>query len=153
MKGRKRKTTAALRLAGSERLKFRVDEPQFQGTPRRPDWLSKYAAEVWDRVVPDLIEQGVTKRVDQDALCAYCEAAADLRRATETLEAEGMTIQGRGSTLKHPAIAIRNEAMQLLARYAAEFGMTGASRSKVKAEKPKDDAGKGRFFGGEQAAS
>lgn len=154
MKGRKRKTTEALRLAGSERLKFRADEPQFQGTPRKPEWLSPYAAEVWDRVVPDLIEQGITKRVDQDSIAAYCEACANNRSATEQIAREGLTfITSKGDVKKHPAATAQKEAMTVIARFAAEFGMTGASRSKVKADKPKDDAGKARFFGGEQAAS
>ncbi len=149
MKGAKPKPTAELRLSGSRRLSLRSGEPEFAGTPRRPDWLTQYAKEVWDRVIPDLIEQGVTRRVDQDALCGYCEAAASLRSATEIIAKEGLTTRGaNGEVKKHPAVTIQKEAMAMLARYSAEFGLTGASRSKVKSTKVRqEENGKGRFFG------
>lgn len=153
MKGCKPKSTAELKLSGSRRLSLRAAEPDFQGVPRKPDWLTPYAQEVWDRVIPDLIEQGVTRRVDQDALCGYCEAAASLRSATEIIAREGLTTIGmRGEVKKHPAVTIQNEAMAMLARYSAEFGLTGASRSKVKSSKvKKEEEGKGRFFGSSTA--
>lgn len=132
-------------------MKLRANEPKFVGDPECPDWLSEYGKEVWNRVIPDLIEQGVTKRVDQDSLCAYCEAVADLRTATEVLGRDGVTVQGRSGPVKHPAVSMKHGAMVAIARYAAEFGLTGASRSKVKADRKTDENGKSRFFGGEAA--
>lgn len=41
-----------------------------------------------------------------------------------------------GYVMQHPAVGIANSALELMRKFMSEFGMTPASRSKIKLETP-----------------
>jgi len=142
---RVRKPTNILHLAGAfkknpQRLRERALEPQLpKGIGDPPDWLDAFALEEWRRVVPDLESAGVTSRVESTALAAYCQAVSRLRKAEAEIFRDGITMMTERGLVKHPSVGIAKDAMAIIRALAAEFGMTPASRSKVKAEPRKED--------------
>lgn len=142
---RPRKPTNILHLAGAfkknpKRLKERAREPQFaKGIGEPPDFLDAYGEEEWRRVVPDLEAAGVTSRVEATALGAYCQAVSRLRKAEAEIFRDGITIMTESGLKKHPAVGVAERSMVIIRAFASEFGMTPASRSKVKSKSGSDD--------------
>lgn len=125
--------TAVLRLRGSKRAKYRRGgEPLPTGTPVCPAWVRADARAAWKAIVPELEASGVLSRVDVNTLARYCTLWAAWRRdrLDQFLNAE-------------------------LGKLEREFGMTPASRTRIRVEAvkgatiPSDyGASKARFFKG-----
>lgn len=135
--GNKAPKAKALKIATGNPGRRSLDygEPDYPVGCEKPKWLDRYASEEWDRVAPELAEHGVLAAVQQAALAAYCSAVSDLRKAQEIIAREGMTVgkaEGSGIPRKHPAVAIANEARKLVKGFAQEFGLTPASRPRVR---------------------
>lgn len=103
-----------------------------------PEWLPAAARDEW-RVAAPALKQPL--RPEQVApFACYCQAVADFRWATATLEKEGRTYQTpNGTFAEHPAAKIKKEAMQRIKAFAAEFGLTPASRARVPEPKEQPD--------------
>ena len=108
-------------------------EPKFtEGYPACPEWLGEDARKEWDRVLPELEGAGVLKKVDMAALAGYCDSLAMWKRANETIDKEGLTVETiQGGIKAHPATVIRDKALEKMKSFAIEFGFTPASRSRV----------------------
>lgn len=136
---RKRKPTKILQFTGAfdknpKRAEARKHEPKLPpGIGEMPEWLDTHGQEEWRRVVPDLDSSGVTSRVEASALGCYCQAVSRLRKAEAEIFRDGITIMTESGLKKHPAVNIARESMAVIRAFAAEFGMTPASRSKVSA--------------------
>lgn len=117
-----------------------------RGRPKCPDWLSEEAKRSWRRLVPELDRLGLLTIVDGNALAGYCQAWAEFRIATETLEREGRTIMsGGGQTvfangktvirlgqvITHPAVAQQRSALAHLRAFEALFGLDPSSRTRL----------------------
>lgn len=134
--------TAILKLRGSQRAAKRTKEPQpkVEGATC-PEWLSAEAKTEWRRIVPELRRLGLLTLVDRTALAAYCQAHAELRLATETVDKEGRVIEEPivdkegdvvGHKLKpHPAVKMQRDAMQRIKQFIAEFGLSPSARARV----------------------
>lgn len=111
------------------------------GVPDCPDWLHAYAREKWAEVVPLLSACRVLTMADGDVLAAYCVAWAELRLASEILDAEGRTcIGGSGGTKQHPAITMQRTALQVLERLFGQLGLSPAARVRLRVDPtPNDD--------------
>ncbi|GGU52540.1 phage terminase small subunit P27 family [Streptomyces lavendofoliae] len=92
--------------------------------PQAPTWLSKEAAEEWDRVIPELSRLDLIKEQDRAALAAYCEAWATFVSATRVVQEEGLVIEARQGKLAHPCVAIARNAGREMRSWAAHFGLT-----------------------------
>lgn len=143
MKGRKPKPTAAKKLAGNPgKRKLNEAEPTF-GAPANldaPDHLSDKAKDEWDRLAGELSRAGVLTTVDTTTLAAYCEAFAQWVDAKAIVATDGLTIDNAmGATVVHPAVRIADISVKQMVRLASELGITPASRSKVKAQAPKQE--------------
>ena len=83
----------------------------------------------------------VIARIDRACLTAYCLAWSRLKAATVAIKKDGLFI-GKGEDIrKHPACTVAREADVSLKGYAAEFGLTASSRSRVEAgrtDEPED---------------
>lgn len=121
--------------------------------PSCPRWLHREAKREWRRIVPELLTLGLLSQIDRAALAAYCEAYAEWWEADRTIREEGryqtfITKTGSEYRQVHPAVGVKNNAIDRMRRFASEFGMTPAARTRVEAaerdEKPKDPAE--RFF-------
>lgn len=119
-----------LKARGSK--KARKNEPEFAagiGQPIRP--LSGVALETWNEVSQELASVGIGSRVEAAALTCYCEAVADFVMACDEIDRLGMVTQTERGFTRNPACLIKNASMQMIAKFAGEFGLTPSSRSKV----------------------
>ncbi|WP_250152318.1 phage terminase small subunit P27 family [Ancylobacter radicis] len=96
-----------------------------------PDWLGEDARAEWDRVAPVLINERRTLTVaDIASLVNYCVAVGQAAEASRIIMTEGMTYVSKGGPKKHPAVAIRSDAMTQARLLAGELGLTPVSRSR-----------------------
>lgn len=139
MKGRKPIPTAIKRLNGNPgRRPLNDAEPKLPvGGFSCPKHLNALAKKEWRRVVVDMRVAGVLTRVDRAALEAYCVSYARWLQAEEEVEREGITIVGpKGGVMKNPAVSVSLQERAIMHKFAAEFGMTPSSRSRLKVERP-----------------
>jgi P27 family predicted phage terminase small subunit len=100
--------------------------------PRPPSYLSKDAKLEWKRMAPLLILERRTLDVgDMPTFAAYCVAAGEVAEASRIIAAEGMTYSGASGPKRHPAVAIRSDAMKQVRQLAGELGLTPVSRSRA----------------------
>ena len=125
--------------------KLNTDEPQPQQAPDippAPDWLTGYAFDEWDRIVTELYRLRLLTVVDIQPLAAYCQAYKRWRMAEEALErmgekdlmTHGLILKGRsGNAVENPLAITAHKAAMAMVRYASEFGLTPAARSRISA--------------------
>ena len=107
---------------------------------RAPLHLSKAARQEWRRMGERLLAVGLITVLDNPAFALYCEAWAKWREAEDRLAAEGMVyLAPSGAPHVSPYYQIAAQERQAAYRFLIEFGMTPASRSRVKAA-PKPQA-------------
>jgi P27 family predicted phage terminase small subunit len=108
--------------------------------PEAPDFLNLYARMEWNRVAEELFRLGLLTVVDLQPLAAYCSAYDRWRTAEETLAAiaaddpvlHGLVVKtAEGNMRRNPLVQIASDAAAAMVRYAAEFGLTPASRSRI----------------------
>jgi P27 family predicted phage terminase small subunit len=144
VRGRKPRPTALKVLEGNpgkRPLNRREPQPSV-GAPGCPDWLPREAKAEWRRVVSELDRIGMLKKVDRAALATYCEAWSILVAAEaliaehglmilqfETQSVDGARIYVR--PVKNPAVLIAKDASATIRAFAAEFGLTPSSRTRL----------------------
>jgi P27 family predicted phage terminase small subunit len=140
--GRKAKPTALKRLEGNpgkRALNSKEPKPTME-IPECPDHLKGAALAEWKRITVELQKLGILTKIDRAALVAYCTAWGDYVYACTVLNVEDDVIQSlKGGRYQNPWVAIKNGAMDRMVRIAAEFGMTPASRTRVKVEAPSEE--------------
>lgn len=148
------KPTALKILAGNPgKRKLNKNELRFPaGAPPCPEFVlkDKFAHAEWKRVVPELLRMGVLSEIFGTALAAYCMSFSQWQRAEEILRKEGHTYTMRNGTVcTHPAMGIARQAMAATRVWAAEFGMTPASSSRLNITMPDEEEEEKarRFFG------
>jgi P27 family predicted phage terminase small subunit len=114
--------------------------------PPMPEHLSAAAREEWERIVPELLTLGVLAKIDRGALSAYCTCHAMSLVAEAVITEKGLVVEEpvynrQGDVIGHkqkrnPAIQAMTQFLQLKRSYLIEFGLTPASRSRLKVEKP-----------------
>jgi P27 family predicted phage terminase small subunit len=148
--GRRPLPTAVKKLRGNPgRRPLNPDEPKLDAkAPAMPPDLPELAVQEWKAIVPLLLRLGVITEIDGKALAAYCFAYARWREAedlvaqlggrvvTERTYHEGECTSERFK--RNPADVISSDALKLMKSYLIEFGLTPATRSKLRLEKPKD---------------
>lgn len=138
---RNRTPTALKVLAGNPgKRPIPTNEPKPEPViPSCPSHLGRAAKTEWRRIVPELAKLGLLTRVDRAALAAYCVAWGRHVEAEFELMACGLTVTSpNGYPQQSPWLAISNRALDQVRRFAAEFGLTPAARSKVTAANADD---------------
>lgn len=109
--------------------------------PACPDYLCSDAKQEFFRIVPLLEKLRLISELDLAGLVAYCEAVADHKWAIETIANEGATyMTDKGYIGQHPAVAIKNKAVQVIKSFCIEFGMTPSARARMSMpDNPGDD--------------
>lgn len=144
--GRKPKPTNLKRLQGNPgKRKLNKGEPtpeRGDGPPDRPYGLATRrptVAKQWDEVAPQLHELGLLTGLDVGALRLMLEhyqvaleALAEMRQQDGTLQLVRTDENGVGR--KHPMLQILRDNSTMYLKFAAEFGMTPSSRSRLKVE-------------------
>ena len=122
-----------------------VNEPQPQNPPTCPDpppHVTGVAADEWWETAPQLHRLGLLSRVDIPALSAYCYSYGQWRMAAESLakmQANDPVMNGQiirtkyGDAVMNPLVSIVRKHAADMVRYAGEFGLTAAARSRIAA--------------------
>jgi P27 family predicted phage terminase small subunit len=148
-RGRKPTPTKLKNLRGNPgKRAVNEDEPIVpEGIPDPPEGLSEKARKQWQRIAPVLGKMGVLHVTDFIALGLLCDALADWFEAAQHLEKEGMTIKNKDDVPKiSPWHRIKIDADNRIRSWASEFGLTPASRTKIRTSKGSSGVGKSRFF-------
>ena len=121
--------------------------------PEPPDDLIGYAREEWYRIVVEAFRLKLVTSVDIQPLAAYCDAYQRWRSAREKLAAmaendplmAGLLVKTKaGGAAPNPLVFLVQSAARDMVRFAGEFGLTPAARSRIKAT---DAIGDGEFTG------
>jgi P27 family predicted phage terminase small subunit len=132
------KPTVLKLLSGDPKSRINFDEPQPEiGIPHCPS-ADPLVRDIWDYTAKVLKQMGVLTIADRDMLYAYCQTVATFERACEVLDREGPFTKILNSTQPHPAIKVQKEAAALMKNIASEFGLTPASRTRIKLADSKD---------------
>jgi len=144
-------------LRGNPGLRALRPEPEPAvplAVPEAPSFLMDYAKEEWARIAKELYHLGCLTVVDLNTLAAYCQAYAHWRTAEEALakmrERDPLTAAimlktRNGNAMPNPLLVAANKAASDMIRYASEFGLTPAARSRIAAAHV--EVGKPKFAG------
>ena len=107
-------------------------KPDAGRLPSAPRWLSDEAKREWKRLAPRLHAVGLLTEVDGLALAMLCEAFAQYMTAKTVVDSEGLLlVSEKGNSYQHPAAGLMTQARGELMKWAREFGMTPAARSRI----------------------
>jgi P27 family predicted phage terminase small subunit len=108
--------------------------------PDCPAHLDERAKSEWQQIGGELLELGMLARIDRAALAGYCVAYSRWANAEEQIGKSGEVLKSEktGNPYPNPFIHIANRAMKQMKEFLIEFGMTPASRSKVRTPPAKD---------------
>lgn len=122
-----------LRLRGSEVL-----PPPPPVVPDAPEWLGEIGKSIWQQVAATMHRIGCLTESDQKLLSIYCEAWDDFFAARRVIEEEGMICTtDKGTCYQHPAVGIKNKAIQRIRQIGGDFGMSPAARVGLNIQPPK----------------
>jgi len=136
-RGRKPLPTATKELRGNPgRRPLNDREPKGQPLSERvPRNLSPLASYFWKKYIVALIRMGVATEIDEPALILMAEHWSLAKQALTLIAADGLeTEDEKGLKRKHPLLQVWRDNSAAFKGYAAEFGMTASSRSKVRIE-------------------
>lgn len=158
-RGRKPRPTNIKVIAGTDRADRRNEqEPKPDlNRPDVPPHLSDEGKVEWGRVCEEAYALGILSNLDRAGLAAYCQAYGRWVQAEKALAmmaerdpvTRGLMIKTtNGNAIQNPLVGTANKAMQDMIRYAAEFGFTPASRSRISAQERDDKADPAaKYFG------
>jgi P27 family predicted phage terminase small subunit len=121
--------------------------------PDAPAFLPELARAEWERVITELYRLRLVTLCDLAPLAAYCAAYARWRTASAKIEEMagrdpillGLIVKTQsGGAAPNPLVLIADRACRDMVRYASEFGLTPAARSRINAP---ENAGSGKFDG------
>src|SRR5690348_6859571 len=96
--------------------------------PHKPEWLGPIASEKWDEVVAHLESENQLLPIYGDFIGLYCQAFEDMRNAEAVIEVEGeYCMSEKGARYQHPAVGVKNKAIERMAKFGNKLGMNGAS--------------------------
>jgi len=152
-RGRRPLPTEVKKLRGNPgKRKLPKDEPKPKiSDPIMPAGLSELAEKEWNDILPILREMKVLTEADGKALAAYCHNFSRWMQAETELARLGIIVEEAimGGPVEHrevvgykykrnPANSISNDAQKLMKSFLIEFGLTPASRAKLRIEKPSE---------------
>ena len=137
MAGRRPKPTALKALAGNPgKRALNPSEPKPSGIPTCPRHLDKEAKVEWRRISGELLMLGLLTLIDRAALAGYCSAWSRWVAAELSIQKFGTVIKSpkSGYPIQNPYVGIANTALDQMRKFATEFGLTPASRSRLHIE-------------------
>jgi P27 family predicted phage terminase small subunit len=115
-------------------------EPEYESLeelPEPPGFFDPIAVYEWERIGPSLIEKRVLTAMDLAAFSGYCLNVARMVKAERLVAKEGLVVDGPMGEKAHPAVMIARQSEAEVLKFAKEFGITPASRTRVSV--PQDD--------------
>lgn len=117
----------------------RFDVPEV--FPKPPLTLNSSGKKLWKELGPRLKEAGLYSEGDYTALELLCAAYGDWIAARKEIKITGMVIYtDTGSAYQHPLVGIANTNWKMIKEMLAQFGLTPAERTRVKALSPSERA-------------
>jgi P27 family predicted phage terminase small subunit len=102
------------------------------GIPPCPSHLRGEARKEWRRIVRDH-DAVILARVDRAALSAHCLAWGRHVEAERKIAELGEVLEtAKGYKYQNPWLAISNKALEQIKSFGAEFGLSPASRTRIK---------------------
>lgn len=136
-RGRKPKPTAIKILEGNpgkRPLNAREPVPE-RKAPTCPKWLDKEAKKEWKRLAPKLERMGVLTEVDMAAFAGYCQAYSRWRENEQFISEHGSLVRTpSGYWMQVPQVSMAQQYMKQMEKFAEQFGLTPASRSRLIAD-------------------
>ena len=132
--GRNRKPTAIKILEGNPgKRKLNDREPKpVKRAPPCPKWLEAEARQEWKRLAKALEAMGVLSEVDMAVFAAYCQAYGRWKQAESKITDGNLVfLTPSGYPQQNPYLSIAQQNMRLMHRFATEFGLTPAARSRI----------------------
>lgn len=138
MRGRRPKPTALKELEGNPGKRPLNDAepkpPRPDRVPYAPRFLTPEAQKEWRRVVGILVDLNLYTEVDHAALAMYCQAYGRWVAAEREIDATGgpTLVSEAGGLYQNPWQTAANKAFDQVRRMLGEFGLTPATRSRLK---------------------
>ena len=106
-------------------------------SPKMPNGLSRVAKAKWREMVGDLKRNGVLSTDTREMLVSYCTTFAKWMEAKNKVEETGLAIEsvdrcGNQVIHRNPYVAEMHKFREQLNKLLPEFGLTPASRQKLK---------------------
>ena len=137
------KPTALKKLQGNPgKRALNTSEPQPPApvsVPYAPRFLTAEAKREWRRIVPLLMELGLYTEIDHAAISMYCQAYGRWLDAEREIDQDG-AVRTTDKGYEHQAawVQIANKRFDQVRRMLAEFGLTPASRSRLRIDGPEE---------------
>jgi P27 family predicted phage terminase small subunit len=141
MRGRTPKPTKLKILDGQAEGMGDEPDPEICA-PECPEHLVDEARAEWDRMVPLLTTLKMLTLIDRAALACYCQNWARWVEAEQSLAENGLIVKSpNGCPIQNPYLGVANTAQKHLKAFIVEFGLSPASRTRIRVggEKPEDD--------------
>ena len=142
-RGRKPTPTAIKELEGNpgkRPLNEREPKPA-KKAPACPKWLEDEAKKEWRRLAKKMEMMGVLTEVDMAAFAGYCQAYARWKEAEEFISLHGTIVKTpSGYWQQVPQVSIAQTYLKVMNRFAEQFGLTPASRSRIIADAGSKDS-------------
>ena len=113
----------------SDRHAFTV--PEATGTPSKPEGLDGVPGALWDYLIPQLVEAGVTGSLDSTMLAAMCNFYGLYLEARKEAEQAPCDKDARIATVAY---------WGAFAAIAAKFGLTPSDRLRLKLPVPAEES-------------
>lgn len=136
MAGRRPKTEAEKQAAGYPGHGKRRKPIKPDGYATRPAFLDETARREWDRIAGDMKLLGLLSRIDQAVFAAYCMMYSTWQKAATVIAKQGATYEANGLVKLRPEWKVMKDAASELRKFATEYGLTPASRTRVTPASP-----------------
>lgn len=141
-RGRKPKPTALKTLEGNPgKRQLNTNEPKpVSKAPSCPKWLEEDAKKEWRRLAKQMEQLGILTEVDMAAFAGYCQAYARWKAAEEFITKHGAIVKTpSGYWQQVPQVSIAQQYLKDMQKFAEQFGLTPASRSRIVADVQKNE--------------
>ncbi len=149
MHGPKPKATVIKLITGNpgrRPLNDREAKPLAQ-IPSPPDFLKGEALREWKRITVLLADVGLIAKLDRAIIAGYCKSWERWVDCEKMLETTGMIVRSpNGYPMYSPYLAAANKALEQLRQASEMIGLSGSSRSRIKANEPPGAADQAEAF-------
>lgn len=108
--------------------------------PDPPEMLNEEALKEWNRVTVLLADVGLIVKLDRAVIAGYCMAWARWVECEKMLVTTGLIVKApNGYPMYSPYLSASNKALDQVRQFSEQIGLSGSSRSRIKATEPDDD--------------
>ncbi len=120
---------------GRKKISKREPKPRrHRKAPEPPTWLDVHGKRVWRLIAKKLVRFGLLTELDHVPLAAVCDSYATWRRCRQVVLEEGYSVDTKETTKPRPEALLMERARRDFVRFAAEFGMTPAARTRIEVD-------------------